>query len=165
MNRGKILALTVLFSLVPFTVYANSSWVWLTKAKPLTILPIVAVLTIVIEALIIIKQAHIMKKTKAVLVVTGANILSFIIPFLIKYSEMKLFYGGGPILRRLAEGPNYIVGFYFLLITLIIEIPVVFFLLKDKENMEDLIKFTILSNIITTIMVWGVERLFCRGVW
>ena len=45
--------ISFLLCILPQTVYADSSWVWLTDMRPIFILPVAAVLTIVIETVVI----------------------------------------------------------------------------------------------------------------
>ena len=44
---------SILLCIFPQTVYADSSWVWLTDMRPIYILPVAAVLTIAIETVVI----------------------------------------------------------------------------------------------------------------
>lgn len=151
--------------LIPTIVFANSSWVWLTDMRPWTILPIVVLVTIIIEVFIIIKYGRINNKTKAIVIVLLVNFISFIVPYFLTYNSLKIFHPKESLLSVLNSGPNYIVGLWYLLLTLIVEVPIVFFTLKDKENIERLLISAVIANTTTTLLVFIVERLTCRGTW
>ena len=62
--------------------------------------------------------------------------------------------------------PLYIVGIIFLFLTLAIEIPIVYNLLKkDVSNKKRLFFSIVAVNGATTLVVAVVERIFCRGSW
>jgi hypothetical protein len=165
MKKSRVLILTVLFTMIPTAVYANSSWHWLTDERPWTILPIVALATIIIESFIIIVFGKVSKKLKAVLIVIAANIVSFILPFLLKYIELRQLYPDGPMLGVFETGPYYIVGIIYLVLTLAAEIPIVYYALRDDNNKKRLLISSAAANIITTVLVFIVVRLMCKGVW
>ena len=56
--KGFIIAITLI--IVPMRVYANSSWYWISEIRPFDVLPWVAIGTILIEWLMILK----LSKTK-----------------------------------------------------------------------------------------------------
>jgi len=68
MRRKRIRFLTILIILTtvifPVTVYANSSWHWISKTRPFDILPIIIIVTLLIEifAINIISGIHNIKK-------------------------------------------------------------------------------------------------------
>lgn len=64
------------------------------------------------------------------------------------------------------KGPSYIITTKYLILTLIVEIPVVyFFLRKDAANKKQLILVTTIANIITTLLIAIIERIVCKGSW
>ena len=101
---------------------------------------------------------------KAFTFVTLANLISFAAPYLsnfILYSEEKF-----PFELFLEHWPSYIVGVLFCLVTIFIEFPIVFFSLKKNAlSNKKLIITIVISNIITTILVAVIERVFCVGMW
>ena len=62
--------------------------------------------------------------------------------------------------------PTFTVSVSFLLMTLLVETPIVYLFFKDKvQNKRKLIFNIILINIITTAITFAVERIFCYGEW
>lgn len=168
-NYKNLSALSMTFLLLfafPVFASANSSWVWISESRPYDVLPFVALGTIIIEVLAINLFGSVKNTGKSLAVVTMGNLLSFLLPyayinyFTPPYSDV---YNLTEIIER---GPFYTVGAVFLLLTLIIEIPVDYLLLKeDAKNRKKLILAVVLSNIITTVLVALTERLICRGSW
>lgn len=66
----------------------------------------------------------------------------------------------------LEHQPFYTVGFLFCLITILIELPIVYCCLKKNAGSRKWFVITILvSNVVTTVLVAIVERIFCVGQW
>ena len=125
------------FLIIPQAVFADSSWCWLTDTRPFDILPPVALATIVIEVLAIWLIPNTGKLMKTAVAVILLN-----------------------------AGPNYIVGAGFVILTLVLEIPIVYNLLKKHvDNKKKLLWSIIGSNIVTTAMVAVIERMVTNGYW
>ena len=143
-------------------VLADSSWCWLTDTRPFDILPPVALATIVIEVLAIWLIPHTGKFMKTAVAVILANAASFLLPYALLLSD--------PVYPRfddvLNAGPNYIVGFGFVMLTLLIEIPVIYNLLKKHVDSKKKLLWAIVgSNTVTTAMVAVIERMVTNGYW
>ncbi len=158
----------ILFIIFPNVVSANSSWHWVT-ISPMKALPLAIIFTLFVETLGIIKFGKITHRLRAFLVIVFANITSFIAPYIYSMLRLARFYGTGwdySWERAFNNGPNYIIRFAYFLLTLCIEIPLVYFLLKkDSKNKNYLVFSILIVNIATTLMVAILERLFCRGQW
>lgn len=62
--------------------------------------------------------------------------------------------------------PKYIVGFGYLFLTLIAEVPVVYISFKKFiTNKKRFLMTIIIVNTVTTIMVAIIERAICKGSW
>ena len=94
---------------IPQTVFADSSWCWLTDTRPFDILPPVALATIVIEVLAIWLIPNTGKLMKTAVAVILANAASFLLP----YSVLVFTQVYPKFEDALNAGPNYIVGFAF----------------------------------------------------
>ena len=155
-----ILALMALFSLNAF---ADSSWVWISEKRPFDILPWVALGTILIEWLsiwLIPKTGHALKVLGIVII---ANAASFLLPYAFLKADLSWY---GTFEHILDSGPHYIVSGVFLLMTIIIEMPIVYNALKKQVQDRRKLKVVIIvSNIITTAGVAIVERLITEGHW
>ena len=157
-----VVAVILGIALIPAAVYADSSWIWLTDYRPFDILPPVALATIVIEVLAIWKIPHTRKFIKTAVAVILANAASFLLPYTILLDD-PVYHDFD---RVLDAGPNYIVGIGFVLLTLLIEIPIIYNLLKKHvESKRKLLCTIVGSNIATTVMVAVVERLVTEGYW
>ena len=159
----RVIALSCLMLLIlAQAVLADSSWCWLTDTRPFDILPPVALATIVIEVLAIWLIPHTGKFMKTAVAVILANSASFLLPYALLLSD--------PVYPRfddvLNAGPNYIVGFGFVMLTLLIEIPVIYNLLKKHVDSKKKLLWAIVgSNTVTTAMVAVIERMVTNGYW
>jgi hypothetical protein len=167
-NKIILLCCMLLFTLYPKTAMANSSWHWVT-VSPMRVLPAAIVLTLAIETWGVVVYGKIKEKIRAFIVVTFANIASFAAPYVYRTFKLNRFYGSGwsnAWERAFNNGPNFIIRSLYLILTLCIEVPLVYFLLrnhsKDKRN---LLLAIIILNVITTVIVAILERLICLGRW
>ena len=116
-----------------------------------------------------IKFGKITNKVRAYIVVALANIASFLAPFVYRAWQLNGFYGSGWFYsweRAFNNGPNYIIRLGYLILTIGIETPVVYFLLKNySESKKRFISSILITNVITTILVAIIERLVCKGEW
>ena len=148
--------------IIPQAVFADSSWCWLTDTRPFDILPPVALATIVIEVLAIWLIPHTGKLMKTAVAVILANAASFLLPYALLLND--------PVYPKfddmLNAGPNYIVGAGFVILTLVLEIPIVYNLLKKHVDSKKKLLWVIVgSNIVTTAMVAVIERMVTDGYW
>jgi len=162
-RHNKLVVVAIIYiALIPAAAYADSSWCWLTDNRPFDILPPVALATIVIEVLAIWLIPHTEKFIKTAIAVILANAASFLLPYAICLND-PVYHDFD---RVLDAGPNYIVGIGFLMLTFMIEIPIVYNLLKKHVESRRKLLWTIVgSNIITTVMVAIVERVVTDGYW
>lgn len=65
------------------SVFANSSWIWISETRPLDIMPWVAVGTLILETVSLMVFAKIKNGYKTFAVVTIANAVSFAAPYLL----------------------------------------------------------------------------------
>ena len=166
MKRRVAIRIIVLSSLMllilPQAVFADSSWCWLTDTRPFDILPPVALATIVIEVLAIWLIPHTGQFMKTAVAVILANAASFLLPYALLLND--------PVYPKfddmLNAGPNYIVGAGFVILTLVLEIPIVYNLLKKHVDSKKKLLWSIVgSNIVTTAMVAVIERMVTDGYW
>ncbi len=154
---------TMVFS---FSASANSSWVWISETRPYDILPFVIVGTLLVETIAVNIICKIDNWYKTFFAVFVGNIISFAVPY-IGYSNTTPYADAGYTLSQIINhGPYYTVGTAFLLLTLLIELPVVYFLLKkDCDNKKKLALCIVTANVVTTVLVAIVERTLCQGHW
>ena len=175
-NAIVLLFIVLCILLISSVAYANSSWIWLTFLMPYNILPYAAVLTIALETFLICKFNHIKQTLKALIVICVANLTSFLLPYIylinsssyngVLYELDSITSAMRAVERNVMHWPFYNVGIIFLLLTLVIEVPMVYFLIKKEDmNKKKFITSIILINILTTILVALVERILCRGIW
>ena len=158
--------MALLLAVFTFNVSANSSWVWISETRPYDILPFVIIVTLLIETFAVNIGAKIDNWYKTFFAVLVGNIISFVVPY-IGYSNTTPYADAGYTLSEIINrGPYYTVGTAFLLLTLIIELPVVYFLLKkDADNKKKLAVCIVAANVITTAFVALIERILCYGHW
>ncbi len=178
MNRNKTIitaiTATILTITFPITAYANSSWCWVSQTRPYDLLPIAIIVTLLIEVLSINYIAKIRNLKIVIPVVSLANLLSFLFPYLwITIDPMNvyaMFPDGeglfGIIERSVEHTPVFTISIFYLILTLLIEMPIVFLFLRNKVvKKHNLILTIIITNTITTALTFALERIFCRGAW
>jgi uncharacterized membrane protein (DUF441 family) len=63
-------------------------------------------------------------------------------------------------------GPYYIVRLGYLILTLAVEVPIVWHTLKQHtDSPKKLLNSVVIANVVTTVIVAVTERLLCRGQW
>ncbi|WP_372994477.1 hypothetical protein [Lutispora sp.] len=146
-------------------VHGNSSWHWVTTS-PMTVLPFAIIFTLIIETTSVVKVGS-MADTRKVLKVVGlANLMSFLAPYLERAYRFRPVAGGFSLSAAFNKGPYYMILSGYLFLTILVELPVVYyFLSKETSNKKKLIAAIILSNIITTLLVAVCERMICIGRW
>ena len=150
---------TILILTTP--VFADSSWVWISETRPYDVLPYVIVLTLAIEILAINCLSGVNKKWKAMVVIALANLCSFMIPYLV-----AVFVNDVHIYPETLNDYHSIVIGPYLVLTLLVEVPLVMSLLnKDVESRYKLFWVTVGSNVITTMIVYIIEQVFCEGYY
>lgn len=165
-RKSTLFILFLLLLSIPQVVSANSSWCWISETRPYDVLPVVAIATILIECGMINRCTR-PKNYHAILgYVSIANLLSFICPYIINYCRLMGIKGYQPISDMFEHWPAYTVGICFLIMTIVVELPIVYLGLKRRtDNTKKLKRIIIIANVITTIMVAVVERLICQGHW
>lgn len=163
MRRLYLLIVVSLVATVPTAVFANSSWYWISEQRPWDILPWVAIATILIEVLAIWLIPKTKQFVKTTVIVVVANLVSFLLPY-------GVLAGGDAVHETFQDvlnaGPVYIVSVMFLIMTLAVELPVVYKVLKKHVQNKKLLLWTIIgTNTVTTIMVAIVERMITEGAW
>jgi len=168
MNRYRILStilVSFLFMSAPATVYANSSWHWITTS-PMKILPYVIILTLIIEIASVFVLGKIKNFRRVFYVISFANLFSYLVPYIERAYRFIPTSGGFSISSAFNKGPHYIVLTAYLLLTIIIELPITFYLLRKYAKSKKRLAISIIgSNIITTIAVALIERFVCVGQW
>ncbi len=146
---------------------ANSSWVWITETRPYDVLPFVIIATLFIETVTIDRFSKIDKWTTTFFAVLVGNILSFLAPYFMYANFTTPYSDAGFSLREiLNRGPYYTVGSAFLVLTILIELPFIYwFLRKEAENKKKLAAVIVAVNVVTTALVALTERLLCHGQW
>lgn len=162
--KSRVLIIAAFISLIPRTVHANSSWIWLTKYRPWDILPPVALATIVIEVLAIWLIPHSGNFTKTALTVILANVVSFVVPYIV---ILEIDFGTYSTINEFMDSyPIYIVGIGYCISTLVLEMPIIYALLCEQVKSRMKLHWTIVVvNIATTMMVAVIERMLARGIW
>ena len=141
------------------TVYANSSWHWISKTRPFDVLPIAIMVTLIVECVGIIKFAK-TNRGRSVFVILLGNLASFLAPYLL---ALNSWYG---FENTINHTPFYSIGIGYLVITLLVEFPIVFFgLQKNVVSKKRLIFTIIFTNVITTVFTCILERTLCQGAW
>lgn len=163
--KGVIIVFTILISTQ--AVSANSSWHWVT-ISPYKVFPIAVIVTLIAEIYGIMnlnkwKQLDI-KRVNCVVIL--ANVLSFIVPYILRAYRFIPTSGRFSLEGAFNKGPYYIVMVGYLVLTVVVELPLVYMVLKKNVERRFRLMSTIVGlNVVTTIIVAFLERLICQGVW
>lgn len=159
----KSFAFTLILCFIHNCTYANSSWHWISTTRPYDVLPFVVVLTLAIETISILKFSNIENKLKTFIVVLIGNVLSFAAPYVF------FAFLPGPIYTFydwLERSPFYTIGEFYLFTTILMEFPIIYNVLKKHTINKRVLVITIICvNILTTLMTYTIERIFCKGLW
>lgn len=152
-------------------VYANSSWHWLTSS-PKELLPLAIIFTLAIEytGILIFGKRNLIRwrKIKVFSTIVLANIASFIFPYIARANMLRATSGNWVYAWEGAftKGPYYIVLFGYLFMTVLVEVPIVYCILKRHAlGKKFLFNLIIVLNIITTCIVAVTERTLYYGQW
>ncbi len=160
---SKTVMTVLLISCFSFTAFANSSWVWISETRPYDVLPFVAAVTLIIETATLNGFLKVGNWHKTFVGVFIGNLISFAVPY-IGYSNITPYAGYYTLGQILNRGPFYTVGGAFLIITVLVELPFMYFWLKKNvTDKKKLILVTVVANVVTTVMVALCERLLCEG--
>lgn len=164
MKNRHILILSILMVLLyPSTALANSSWHWLTETTPLTILPFAVVGTLIIEISAVIIFGRVKNRARAAIAVTLANLVSYLAAYFLQTIDTETGYS---FMDMVMHQPIYIISVFYLLLTIIIELPAVYFLLqRGAEDKRRLLLSIVISNTLTTALVAVCEGIFAPGSW
>jgi hypothetical protein len=125
------------------------------------VLPFAIVFTLAVEIFAVLKFGRVKRRLRASLVVTVANLASFLLPLLFFWLIADIALPISPI-DFISESPFYIVSSGFLLLTLVVELPIVFFTLgRETAYSSRLLLSIIISNTFTTAAIFVAEHLLC----
>ena len=97
------------------------------------------------------------------MVVVLANLLSFAAPYLFDYWDAMWLWSMRELMDKF---PSYTIRSAYFWMTLLVELPVVYFTLRKHAPKKLALLFTILAaNTVTTLLTAAAERLFCYGQW
>lgn len=160
------LFIIIFMQVLSLSVFANSSWYWITDIHPRALFPIAVIATLLCEFFGVTLICKIKKWWKALFIIIVANLVSFLLPYL--FFTICSPYGdfASSIKAFDSNYPSYIIEPFYLFLTLIIEVPIVYFTLNNEcTNRKKLLIAVISVNIFTTAMIAIIERIFCVGSW
>lgn len=166
--RKRNVQLAVLLMMMPAGALANSSWRWFTKTRPHDLLPLSIVLTVAIEIFALLRFGGVKSKGWAAGGVIAANLISFLVPWALEYEDF--LYGGWNTAMSfgafLSKTPHYQVTILFLCLTLLLELPVLYLLLRKRAQDKKRLMITAAgANAMTTAICAVLERTLCHGQW
>ena len=165
---------SLLVLMFPMTAYANSSWHWVSAARPLDLLPAVVIVTLAVETVAVNYIAKVKNLKRVIPVISLANLFSFAVPYIwigidpnniysLYTPDEGIFYA---INYTAEHTPLFTVTVVFLLITLLAETPIVYLFFRKRVPSKNILFIVIIAaNILTTAMTFAVERIFCHGEW
>lgn len=153
----------VLMLMLSVPAAANSSWHWISTMRPYDLMPLAAAVTLALETILINRIVRLQNAKKVFSFVLLANVLSFAAPYLFEHATSGGIY---TFERLLDAAPIYTVGMVYLVMTLLVEVPVVYAALRRDAEKKAVLLWTIIgSNVLTTAAVLLMERTLCYGEW
>lgn len=129
-------------------------------------MPLAVALTILIEISFVTLTLKITNIRKVCGVIILGNVMSFITPYIVVYCIQRENMGYKTFERAFAGGAYYIIGLGYLFLTIIIELPIVYYgLRKEIKNKTFGCMVICIVNGITTGVVFIIERIACYGQW
>ena len=157
-----VFTLLIAAALLPQPAYANSSWHWISETRPYDVLPFAICVTLLVEILAAFFAARTEALAKTVVFVLLGNLLSFAAPYLLAAVNSPVY----DFRQTLTQTPFYTVGAIYLVLTLAVEIPVVYAGLKETVQSKRRLLITLAAaNVVTTGVTAIVERTLCTGSW
>ena len=165
MYKRHLLLSFLLLLFLPTRIYANSSWHWISATRPIDILLYVIIASLIIESIVILRISRSLYRTLRV--VCLANCVSFLIPYLSYFLPNELGVSGYEyFIKMINHWPSFIIGVGYLSLTILVEVPIVYFFLeKDCTNRRELLIRILIANTFTTTMVFFLEKALCFGQW
>lgn len=169
-EKNAVTAALALLLLPAFTAtaWANSSWHWISETRPVDVLPWVILVTLAIETAAVCMVLRWKQTGKVFLVVCLANLVSFLLPYLFEtLSSMQVTGSFADAFYKSANHwPSWIVGGWYLFLTLAAEVPLVYILLRERTEKPRPLLYTVIgANVLTTAITFVTERLLCQGRW
>lgn len=165
-NHRRLLAVLLSVLCLPLLclpVSANSSWRWISETRPYDVLPLVMAVTLAVEIAGLCWIHQIRPVSRCAVVVLLGNLLSFAAPYIL----LRLFpHTPYEFWQTLEHTPFYTVGAAYLILTLVVEVPVVYGVLRYGATRQKWLPLTVVGlNVATTVLTALAERIFCHGTW
>lgn len=136
----------------------NYSWIWTTDRQPFSFLLAFALGALALETLLLLTIAPGQKKTKVFGVLCLGNLVTFLLPYLLRYL--------GEVYVITSPSDHYVVGVLFLVVLLVLEVPVEYNLLhRDDSPNPRLLAGLLVANAVSTAGIALLERLAFHGYW
>ncbi|MBR1731170.1 MAG: hypothetical protein IJ725_01890 [Ruminococcus sp.] len=157
--------LAVFITSLSTTVSANS--IWNEKPESFSLskyMPIIVGGTLIVEALIILLLSDIKRIVNVSFAVLVANVVSFIVPRL----AWGFINGGGFYTGLFTYGnavTDWLVTFLYLAVTLLIELPIVWYMLRHfTKKIAKLLLVTAAANVFTTVILAILQQLLYNSL-
>lgn len=151
-------AAALLLCTFPLFAKARTSWVWTTDGRPFSFLLTFALGALALETLLLPTIAPGQKKTKVLEVLCLGNLVTFLLPYLLRYL--------GEVYEIISPSDHYVVGVLFLVVLLVLEVPVEYNLLhRDDSPNPRLLAGLLVANAVSTAGIALLERLAFHGYW
>ena len=136
----------------------GNSWTWTTDGRPFSFLPAFALGALALETLLLLTIAPGQKKTKVFGVLCLGNLVTFLLPYLLRYL--------GEVYVITSPSDHYVVGVLFLVVLLLGELTVEYNLLnRDGTPKRRLLVGLLVANAVSTAGIALLERLAFPGYW
>lgn len=151
-------AAALLLCTFPLFAKARTAWVWTTDGRPFSFLLAFALGALALETLLLPAIAPGQKKTKVLEVLCLGNLVTFLLPYLLRYL--------GEVYEIISPSDHYVVGVLFLVVLLVLEVPVEYNLLhRDDSPNPRLLAGLLVANAVSTAGIALLERLAFHGYW
>ena len=143
-------------------VFAWSAWNWTSRITPFDLLPWMIVLAITIETLFLFRYTKEDFK-KTVSIVTLVNCLSLVAPYGLEW--LMSMSAGDSFFGYIEQWRIYTISWGYGILTGAVEIPILYRQLKTSLEKRKLLSYMIEINLLTTTIIFLIERMVCEGAW
>lgn len=160
MKTKKALLETFVFIILTFcftpTVFANSIWTKrMDNYSYMEHFPYIIIGTLIIEILALLAVTGMKKPLKVIGAVVLANAASFLIPEMI---INVIMFNGNHFEFFMLFNTYWVLNVIFIIITIVIELPIIWVILrKDEKNVKALLLTTVAVNIFTTVVTAFID--------
>lgn len=160
LHTAEILLIVLLGLTQP--VLAWSAWNWTSAMTPLNLLPVMIVVAISIEIVVIRRCIKADFKPVAWRIAL-INCLSLVAPYGLEW--LMSMPVGSDFLGYIEQWRIYTISWGYGILTVAVEIPILYRQFSARFENQNLLANLLEANLLTTAIIFVIERIACEGAW